>query len=113
MSTTANLQIEIVNFGDTDFILQEFSKSIFDNVFYRNRQFLRLSSDIVKFEKNIWEYNPQQFCLDQYSIVHIYPIILLINNLKSLFEFTSEKLNYQIYAPTKSSIISILTFTKI
>lgn len=109
MPTTANLKQEIQALSnDGKIVITEFSKNIFNNIFHRNRLFLKENSDVVDFNKNTWEYNPQSFCLDHYEIMQLYPIILLVNNIKTIFEFEPIQLKSKIIAPTKSALISIL-----
>ncbi len=114
MPTTANLKQEISSLtNDGKTILVEFSKNIFENIFHRNRLFLKENSDVIVFNKNTWDYNPQLFCLDHYDLMQLYPVVLLINNLKSIFEFESTNLDNKILAPRLSSLISILVLPRI
>lgn len=86
-------------------VSDEFNKPIFLNLFYLNRAGLKLNSKSVKFSKNEWVQNPQLFCRDYYGEYEYYRIILLINNIKSVFLFDSVNLiNNVILAPTENEI---------
>ena len=90
------------------FILSEFADRYFDNIFVRNKDVLEYNSDKVKFEKDSWTYNPIQFCQDYYGEQYLYQLVLLVNNIDSMFSFYSEKLNGEILAPTLDIISQII-----
>jgi len=114
MSKIANLKVEIDYLpADAKAVIDEFNKNIFENIFYRNRSFLKDNSDVTPFSKNTWEYNPQCFCLEHYGTDQFYPIILIVNNLKSIFEFYPDKLEMKIYSPTLNIINSLLTLSRV
>jgi len=94
---------------DYQLIIQEFNKTIYENIFHINKDFLLLNSELVTFETDKWKMRPEFFCDDHYKHPFIYPVILLANNLKSLFEFVPENLrqNY-IIAPKLNAITRLL-----
>jgi len=95
---------------DTGRILQEFKKDIHLNVFFRNRDNLLENSTLVYFQKGSWRMKPDVFCIDHYKDPYIFPVILMINNLGSVFEFIPENLVKElIIAPNKNNIIKLLS----
>jgi len=114
MTTTANLlkEFDIITI-DSKVILYEFSKPLHQNVFFRNKEYLVENSKQKDFNKHVWDKNPQKFCLDEYENPTLYPIILLTNNIRSIFEFTREMMNSKIVAPTKMAITNILIMPRI
>jgi len=92
-------------------ILIEFTKSIHLNIFSRNRESLLLDAAIVKFQKDSWKMRPDIFCLEYYKEPYFHPVVLLANNLGSVFSFQPENLiNGVIIAPTKTKIIKLLNY---
>ena len=90
-------------------IIEEFKLPLFMNRFYLNRAGLILNSKTAKFNKNKWVNNPQQFCLDKYGEHEYYRIILLVNNIRSIFLFNTNYLkNNLVIVPKEQSILSIL-----
>lgn len=69
---------------------KEFIKPIFENKLYNNKLGLVYNSDYIVFNKNQWHQNPQNFCLDYYGIYELYKVILLVNNIPSIFFFISD-----------------------
>ena len=52
---------------------------------------------------------PEVFCLDFYNEHNYYPIILLVNNISTIFEFKIENLDQRIIiAPYEETIIKVL-----
>ena len=78
------------------------------NLIFRNKQGLIYNADIIPFSKNIWNENPMQFCLEQYSNKDFFPIILICNDLGSLYQFRLENLPFGIISPLESTILKIL-----
>lgn len=94
--------------SDYNQIISEFNKNILFNIFFRNKQFLLNNSDNVSFNKGSWAFRPEVFCQDYYSAPHYYHIILLVNNLGTVFDFYSDNLlNNIIIAPKNSAIDNI------
>lgn len=95
-------------------IFNEFKKAIFDNVFFTNINILRNQSTLYAFSNNRWDRRPYMFCQDIYSESGIFPIILLVNNIKSFLEFTADRFPENIknerviIAPNLSTIIKIM-----
>jgi len=94
---------------DYQLIMKEFKKTIYENIFHINKDFLLLNSDLVSFNVDKWKMRPEFFCDDHYKHPFIFPVVLLSNNLKSIFEFIPENLrkNY-IIAPKLIAIKRIL-----
>lgn len=91
-------------------IYQEFKKDIFDNVFFRNIDILRLKSTGVNFTQNTWLMRPHVFCYDYYNDQDLWKVLLLTNNLGSHMQFVPEQLNKRvILAPPKDLIYSLLS----
>jgi len=108
MSTAVNLEIEMLRKPETIREIElEFTKNIFENRFFKNKSYLISNSKSIAFEST-WNLNPQQFCLDTYDIYEIYPIILLVNNVNSMFEFKVENITNKIIAPTIYTIFNLL-----
>ena len=95
---------------NTNIIYQEFKKDIFDNVFFRNIDILRLKSTGVKFDQNMWIMRPHIFCYDYYEDQDLWKVILLTNNLGSHMQFVPEQMMKRvILAPPKDLIYSLLS----
>jgi|LakMenE01Jun11ns_1017448.scaffolds.fasta_scaffold9452539_2 hypothetical protein len=111
MTITANIAREILQTSQNiKNIHNEFNQNIFENKFFNNIEYLLSESVNIEFQ-SIWTYNPHRFCLDQYDNMNLYPVILLINNVNSIFEFKSELLNNIIVTPTSFSIYKVLSLT--
>lgn len=107
---TSHLLQHFANLGyEQRLVIQEFNKSHVENIFALNRPYLYMNSKVVKFTKDEWTMRPDIFCLDYYNVPYFYPIILMVNELSSVFEFTPENLHDAlIIAPDKAAIIDIL-----
>ena len=71
-------------------MFNEFRKPIFNNVFFKNIDSLRLNSDYVDFNQDKWFQQPTVFCMDMYKESQLFPVILLVNHMKSFLEFTPD-----------------------
>jgi len=94
-------------------IFKEFTKPIFGNVFFTNLSALRKESNLYEFKNDSWSQRPMVFCLDCYEEPSFYPVIMLVNNIKSFLEFVPVKFQLiknqrVIIAPYRQSIIKIL-----
>ena len=90
-------------------ILEEFKKPINDNVFYINFEILRTDSDLIEFNNSLWNMRPDVFCQDYYNQNEYYPIILLVNNISSIFLFNGENLEGEvIISPYENTILKVL-----
>ncbi|MFW6246971.1 MAG: hypothetical protein ACOC22_02215 [bacterium] len=90
-------------------ILEEFSKPLHRNIFSINLYKLIEESLLVEFQSSKWEKNPMKFCLDYYGQKDYYPIIMLVNNIGSIFEFDEENFHDgYIMAPGTRTIREIL-----
>ena len=105
--------------NDVKNIFKEFAKPILDNVIFTNLAALRLESDFYEFTNDRWMQRPTIFCMDNYDEPLLYPVIMLVNNIKSFFEFTPERFvptskNQRIIiAPYRSTISKILSTSKL
>lgn len=85
------------------------------NYIFKNKDALKYNADIIPFRYNTWNENPMIFCIDQYNNQQYFPVILICNNLGSIYEFTSDNLPYGITAPlidTLQRIINVKPLTK-
>jgi len=76
---------------DVKNIFKEFAKPILSNVFFTNLAALRLESDFYEFTNDRWVQRPTIFCMDVYDEPLLYPVIMLVNNIKTFFEFTPDR----------------------
>jgi len=86
------------------------------NVFRQNIEALHtLTStgafDYIKFNNTKWDHAPDIFCSDYYGNPDLYLVILLVNKLKSRFEFVSTNLNDSLIIAPKISTIQHLLST--
>lgn len=111
MSQTSNLSKHFKNQTyDVKKLLNEFTKEISQNKFFRNYDHLLNDSEFVKFSKDNWIFKPYNFCKDYYEEPYFYPVVLLINNIGSMFDFKQENfINNFIIAPRKSAIIYVMS----
>lgn len=110
MATTSHLlnHFEIQDV-DSQQILNEFKKPIFSNIFFRNLDYLLRTCNGVKFDKDRWIMCPHIFCNDYYGIQYFYPVILLVNNIGSFYDFFADNLiSRKILAPPTEEIIKVL-----
>ncbi|MBC8427442.1 MAG: hypothetical protein H8D97_00980 [Proteobacteria bacterium] len=114
MGESANIANEIFSKTTDHFkIDNEFKKSIFRNIFWRNREGLNVGAEKVLFDKDKWELNPQQFCLDYYNNIAYYKIVMIVNNIGSQFEFKRENFkDSKIIAPAVNDIYNVLAYAK-
>ena len=109
MSENANLVIEILKTPQNIRKLnREFTGNIFENKYFINLEYLLSDSIPVNFSHS-WICNPQNFCLDQYSVYEVYPVILLVNKVNSMFEFRPENLKNIVISPSIDSIYKVLS----
>lgn len=95
---------------DVKLILQEFKRPILENSFFVNKKLLLDNSKLTLFDSNRWIMRPYVYCNDIYDEQYIYPIILLVNNIGSAFDFIPENFYKRIIiTPSKSSILTILS----
>ena len=103
---------------DVKNIFSEFRKPIFDNVLFTNLPILRLNSDYYDFTDNRWKQRPWVFCNDVYSEPNLFPVILLVNNIKSFLEFVPDRFpltksnSRVIIAPYRDTMVKILSTSK-
>jgi hypothetical protein len=103
---------------DVKNIFKEFKKPILSNVFFTNLAALRLESDFYEFTNDRWMQRPTIFCMDTYQEPLLYPVIMLVNNIKTFLEFTPDRFvptvtNQRIIiAPYRNTISKILSTSK-
>jgi hypothetical protein len=108
MSADVNLELEYIRKSQTiREIEMEFNLNIFENRFFKNKDYLIDNADLIAMQST-WNLNSQQFCLDHYKVYELYPIVLLVNNLNSMFEFKAENIVNKIIAPTTFAIYNLL-----
>jgi len=93
-------------------IFTEFNKTVHENRFMINLDYLLLGDNFeyVDFSKDVWTLRPEYFCADHYEHSFIYPVVLLANNLKSIFDFTPDNIpDNLIIAPKLNKIIKLLS----
>lgn len=88
----------------------EFAKNPHVNIFFKNKKGLIFNSETMRFDEATWNYNPLQFCEDHYGNQYIYPILLMVNNLSSLYQFNMTVLNNTFIAPYENYIMKLLTY---
>jgi len=104
--------------SDVKNIFREFTKPILNNVFFTNLAALRLESTFYEFTNDRWMQRPTIFCMDVYKEPLLYPVIMLVNNIKSFLEFTPERFALTItkqriiIAPYRTTIVKILSTSK-
>jgi len=93
-------------------VLEEKLFNILNNTYFFNNPFfdyiplLRQNSKIVPF-KHTYNYSPQTVSIEFYNTKKLYPIILVVNNCHTIFEFTSEKYSF-LYVPNVDIIKKII-----
>ncbi len=100
---------------DVKKIFAEFAKPIFNNVFFNNLASLRLNSDFINFNVDKWYQRPTSFCYDIYEESQLYPVILLVNNIKSFLDFVPSNFpkvedKHIIIAPHRNEIRRLLNY---
>lgn len=108
---TSNLKTHFENLSyDSAKILSEFKNSIHYNRFFNNLEYLNENATFVKFNSYNWNMRPDIFCNDHYKDSNLFPIILLVNNVGTIFDFMPDKFFQEtIIAPNKNSIIKVLS----
>jgi hypothetical protein len=91
-------------------IIDHFNRSLFENKFFINKDYLYFNSVKVPFDRQRWYRRPEVFCLDRFEEHLYYPVILLVNNVDSRFSFIPENLMVENYiiTPSKQSILKVL-----
>jgi len=79
-------------------VLHEYKKPIHHNIFYINKRILRHNGLYIEFNNESWEQKPYVFAKDYYGdrYQYVYPVVLTINNIGSIFDFKSDKLSRRI-----------------
>lgn len=112
MSTTANIAVHIVQqTNDMRKIINEFTKDLFNNKFYLNRDGLIDSADKVEFNNEAWTMNPQKFAIDHYGDIEFFQMVMMLNKIQSRYVFKRE--NFKgglIIAPKRTTVLKVLAF---
>lgn len=110
MSQASNVLVNYSQkYNNTKYIIDEFDKPLFENRFFINKSGLIYNSKIVSNFKNVWAQSPQKFALEYYNDYDFYRIILLVNNIKSVFLFDYKNLkNGAIIAPSREIILQTI-----
>lgn len=88
----------------------EFAKNPHTNIFFKNKKGLIFNSISMQFDNATWNHNPLQFCEDHYGNQYWYPILLLVNDLSSLYQFNVSVLNNKFIVPNEDYIIKLLSY---
>lgn len=96
--------------GNARTIIDEFVKNPNLNVFFKNKDGLKFNSTTVEFKSLKWNYNPMQFCSEYYGEQYFYPIILVVNDLSSMYQFNNDVLNNFFLAPKLDFIMTLLSY---
>ena len=108
MSTSSNLLYQYSLNSSFQTIYNVMSFTPMSNLFFKNKKGLIFDAKVVQFTSEKWRYNPQLFCQDQYGSQHYYPIILIVNNIGSIYEFTKDTLLDGIVTPLLSTITKVI-----
>lgn len=77
-------------------VLKEYNKHIFDNKFFRYKEYLTQDSQFktVLFNKSRWEMRPYMFCYDTYgeNYQYLYPVIMTVNKVRSIHDFLPDNI---------------------
>jgi hypothetical protein len=113
MQKTNLLDNSNLKINNREKVIKEFSKPIFENKFFINKEFLLLNSNKYEFKKESWVQNPKYFSLEVYGEAEYYRIILLVNNLGSMIQFKSSNLKDSlIIVPRENNIGKIISLLK-
>lgn len=89
-------------------IFKEMTSSPMLNQLFASKKALQYESSYKKFSNDRWNMNPQLFCQETYNIQEFYPIILIVNNLGSIYEFVPKNMPDGICTPKQERIGFIL-----
>lgn len=96
--------------NDALLVINEFKKPLFKNRLYVSMKGLILNASLINFNDITWNQNPQKFSLDHYGQYDFYPIILLMNNIHSMFLFNMDRFsNTPVIAPKINDILQTLS----
>lgn len=90
-------------------VVNEFTKDIHKNRFFTNKDYLKRSSELIKFDKKSWHLRPDIFANDYYGSADMFHVVLLVNDIFTRFNFRAEALEKGIYAPSTEAIQNVLT----
>ncbi len=107
--TSANLLKSNNAIPQTSKVLaQKMTSSPMLNSIFQNKQGLIETSKSIPFNTNKWNYNPQQFSFDQYENQYYYPVILIVNNIGSIYDFYMTNFPNGIITPEISLMQNII-----
>lgn len=93
-------------------LIYEFQNPIHQNVFFNNITILQDNSDYILFNVEKWYMRPEVFCNDHYSEPYLYQVIMLVNNIKTIFDFKPDNfVNRIIIAPYQKQIQTLLSLS--
>lgn len=90
-------------------VINEFVKDIHKNRFFNNKEYLKNSSELIKFDRKSWHLRPESFANDYYGSSDMFHIILLVNDISTRFNFRADLLENGIYAPSIEAIQNVLS----
>jgi len=81
------------------------------NIFVDNIDALKLGATPVMYNASKWDFTPERFCLDYYKDQNLAHVVMLVNGIRSRFEFIPKNFkNEQILAPFIDDVYKLLTF---
>jgi hypothetical protein len=93
-------------------LIYEFKNPIHQNVFFNNITILQDNSDFLLFNVEKWYMRPEVFCKDHYDEPYLYQVIMLVNNIKTIFDFVPDNfINRIIIAPYQKQIQTLLSLS--
>lgn len=109
MQKTNLLDESFLKINNRQALINEFNKPIFQNRIFINKQFLILNSNKYEFDRDSWVYNPQRFAFEIYKEFEYYRVILLVNDIGSIMQFSPNRMQHSyIIAPYQSRIDNLL-----
>ncbi len=92
-------------------VIEQFKNPINENVFFNNLELLQTNSDLVLFDNDRWFMRPEVFCKDHYGEPFYYQVILIVNNIKTIFDFTPDNfIDRIIVVPFRKDIIKLVSY---
>ena len=86
-------------------VQKQFKNPIHQNVFFENKAYLISNADRIVFNNELWHLRPEMFCYDFYSEPLLFPVILVINDISTRFNFRVERfIDGRIIAPKIDAI---------
>ena len=85
------------------------SPGIADNILLNNAKFLRQEENLVEVDcPDIYKYRPDRIAFQYYGDSNFYPLVLLANNIGTLFHFVPSKFGNKIKMIKSQVIVDLL-----